>query len=109
MSSQSVSESPIKTVIKNLLLKHGDDEVKKDEIMIEIIKFQRLDKNNAEMFWQAMLKLGLGTCVEIPGTNPQIPIAKFSMVRFALMRNYLTEIEIKNILKQQKLVRGRLR
>lgn len=109
MSNQSVNESPIKTVIINLLSKHGKDEVTKDEIMIEIVKFQRLDEKNAEMFWQAMSKLGLGICVEIPGTNPQSPFTKFSLVKFALMRNYLTEAEIKNIIEKQKLDRGRLR
>ena len=101
------TEQPIKTVVTNLLQKHGSDGVVKDEIMSEIIRYQRLDQRNAETFWRAMLKLGLSNSVEIPGTNADFPTTKFSISNYAVMRGYYTPNEIDRFEKKRKQTRNR--
>ena len=102
-----LKEQPIKTVVTNLLLRHGKEPIVKDDIMFEIIKYQKLDQMNAETFWQAMLKLGLGNAVEIPGMNAEIPTTKFSISVYAVMRNYYTENEIDRFENKRKQRRGK--
>ena len=99
MAVQKFKEQPIKTVVTDLVFKHGKDGIKKDEIMQEIIKFQKLDQNNAEMFFQAMLKLGLGTCRTIPGLDLN-PLTEFCVADFAIMRGYLTSKQVDSIAKK---------
>jgi len=99
LAVQKFNESPIKTVITDLVLKHGKDGIKKDEIMREIIKFQRLDQQHAETFWQALLKLGLGTCRTIPGIELN-PLTEFCISDFAIMRGYLTSKQVHSIAKK---------
>ena len=107
MAVQKLNEQPIKTVITNLLIRHGKEPVVKDDIMFEIIKYQKLDQNNAEAFFQAMLKLGLGNAVEIPGTSAEFPTTKFSISVYAIMRNYYTENEIDRFEDKRKQRRGK--
>ena len=97
MAIQRLNEQPIKTIVQQLLLWH-DKEVFKDEIMFEIIRYQKLDTNNAETIFSAMVKLGLDNC--------KLDL-KYFIDKFAMMRRYFTEAEIKQFEDHHKTPKRR--
>ena len=112
MAIQKLNESPIKIIVE-LILKNRSfaDDVRKDDIIFEIIKWQKLDRKNAEPVFQAMLKLGLDTCTNSPSLNPNDSrfdgIIVYDICKFAVMRNYFTEKEVKRMQDQAKKPRNR--
>ena len=107
MKIQELNEQPIKTVVE-LILKNQSfaDDVRKEDIFFEIIKWQKLDRKNAEPVFQAMLKLGLDSCINHPGmdVNDSINdgIIVYDICKFAVMRNYFTEKQVKQFQDQAK-------
>ena len=112
MAVQKLNESPIKTVVE-LILKNRSfaDDVRKEDIIFEIIKWQRLDRKNAEPVFQAMLKLGLDNCINHPGMDVNDSrfdgVIVYDICKFAVMRNYFTEKEVKRMQDQAKKPRNR--
>lgn len=97
MSSQIVNEAPLKHLVEQIIINHGDD-VFEDEILFEIIKWQKLDLKNAKSVLRVMNVLGLEVC--------KVPPLRYSVERFGLMRNYFTKAEIKNLNTKHKHQRG---
>ena len=97
MVSQTTNEQPIKTIVEQLLLWH-DKDIHKDEIIFEIIRYQKLDSINAETVFNAMVKLGLDSCKL--GLN-------YFIDKFAMMRRYFTEAQIKQFQDNHKTPKRR--
>ena len=108
MAVQKLNQQPIKTVVE-LILKNRSfaDDVRKDDIIFEIIKWQRLDRKNAEPVFQAMLKLGLDSCTDSPSLDPNNSmfdgVIHYNVCKFAVMRNYFTEKQVKQFQSQAKI------
>jgi len=112
LAVQKLNENPIKTVVE-LILKNRSyaDDVRKDDIIFEIIKWQRLDRKNAEPVFQAMLKLGLDSCTNSPSLDPNDSrfdgVIQYNVCKFAVMRNYFTEKQVKQFQDRAKRPRNR--
>jgi len=102
LAIQKLNEGPIKTVVTALLDRHGTEEVTEDDILFEIIKYQKLDDNNAKTVFNAMKKLGLENCKD------PYHISSYLIWKFALMRNYYTKNEIDGFESKRKQRRGKL-
>ena len=107
MAVQKLNENPIKAVVELILKnKSSADDVLKDDIFFEIIKWQKLDRTNAEPVFQAMLKLGLDSCTNSPSLDPYNSmfdgVIQYNVCKFAVMRNYFTEKQVKQIQDQAK-------
>ena len=102
MSSQISSETPFKKLVELILNieQHDSKQVRKDDLMSIIIRWQGLDIANAEMVFNALVKLGLGVCMY--GSD-------YDIKKFALMRGYFNENEIKRITKADPPARKRRR
>jgi len=107
LASKTVNEQPIKTVVGEILKNRSfADDVRKDDIIFEIIKWQKLDRINAETVFRAMLKLGLDSCTNSPSLDPYNStfdgVIQYDICKFAVMRNYFTEKQVKRMQDQAK-------
>ena len=107
MVSKTVSEQPIKTIVGEILKNQSfADDVRKDDIIFEIIKWQKLDRINAETVFRAMLKLGLDSCTNSPSLDPYNSmfdgVIQYNVCKFTVMRNYFTEKEVKQFQDKAK-------
>ena len=93
-SSQITNETPFKNLVEIIITNNSrSDDLFKDDLMFEIIKWQKMDIASANTVFNAMVKLGLEACHLGHGYN---------MEKFALMRNYFSEAEIERMTKQTK-------
>ena len=94
MSNQITNETPFKNLVEIIITNNDrSDDLFKDDLMFEIIKWQKMDIASADTVFNAMVKLGLEACH--PGLG-------YNMEKFALMRNYFSEAEIDRMTKQTK-------
>jgi len=100
LAVQKLNEAPIKSLVGDILTNHYDGEILEDELLQEIIKWQKLDLKNAKGVFNAMKVLGLDACKQN---------IRYSISCFATMRNYFTEAEIKRMQDKSKRSRRRKR
>ena len=94
LASQKLNEGPIKSIVREILTHHSDGEVDENELLREIIRWQKLDLKKAKDVFNAMKLLGLDVCKEGE--------LRYSIPKFAFMRNYFTEAELKQFQDKAK-------
>jgi len=91
-----ITEDVVREFIRYEILenKKGSEDIGRNELLSDVIKFKKCDMNNANLTFVKMEQLGLKVCTGMYGT--------YDLDRFAKLRSYLTEEESKKATEEWK-------
>ena len=102
---ENIDENRIREIIRYLICTKNDDRpadfLSEDDLAYEIIKLIRCVLKTAKAIIKKMEDLGLGVCQSFTSYCYVKDTRTYEIIRFAIMRGYLTKEEIDNFHQRQ--------